>query len=113
MSKRRYKSEKFKQVNWGLVTERIQGERIVLSVDVAKEDFVASIMNDRQESVLIFNWRHPVQTAEVLEQIRHLWRICELEVALEPSGTYGDVLVWQLHQLEIPVYRRFNQRFLI
>ena len=105
MSKRRYKSEKFKQVNWGLVTERIQGERIVLSVDVAKEDFVASIMNDRQESVLIFNWRHPMQTAEVLEQIRHLWRICELEVALEPSGTYGDVLVWQLHQLEIPVYR--------
>jgi len=105
MSKRRYKSEKFKTVNWDSVTNRVEGGRIVLAVDVAKEDFVATLMDGQQEAVLTFSWRHPGQTAELLERIRELGQICQLEAVLEPSGTYGDVLVWQLHQAGIPVYR--------
>ena len=37
MSKRRYKSEEFKNVDWERVEGRIEGERVVLAVDVAKE----------------------------------------------------------------------------
>ncbi|HHB12410.1 MAG TPA: IS110 family transposase [Chromatiales bacterium] len=105
MAKRRYKSEKFKQVDWDAVRERIAGRRIALAVDVAKEDFVASLMDVGQAALLTFSWRHPMETGEVLERIRRLERICQLEVVLEPSGTYGDVLVWQLQQAGIALYR--------
>lgn len=105
MSKRRYKSEKFKTVNWDSVTNRIEGGRIVLAVDVAKEDFVATLMDEGQAALLTFSWCHPRQTAELLERVRELGQVCELEAVLEPSGTYGDVLIWQLRQAGIPVYR--------
>lgn len=105
MSKRKYRSEKFKRVNWDLVAERMEGGRIVLAVDVAKEDFVATFMDTRQEALLTFRWRHPMETTELLDQLRRLARSCQLEVVLEPSGTYGDVLVWQLQQAGIAVYR--------
>jgi len=105
MSKRRYTSKKFKQVDWKTVTDRLVGSRVILAVDVAKEDFYAAIMNERHEALVIFSWRHPEQTAEVVDQLRQLRQAHRLEAVLEPSGTYGDVLVWQLRQAQIPVYR--------
>ena len=92
-------------MDWNAVGSRIEGERIVLAVDVAKEDFVATLMDEQQEALLTFKWLHPEQTAEVIERIRRVGQDCRLEVVLEPSGTYGDVLVWQLRQADIAVYR--------
>jgi len=110
MSKRRYKSEEFKKVDWDRVGSRIEGKRIVLAVDVAKEDFVATLMDEQQQALLTFKWLHPEQTAAVIARIRQLGQGCRLEVALEPSGTYGDVLVWQLRQAGIAVYRLSPKR---
>lgn len=56
MSKRRYKSIEFKQVDWSLLAERIEGERVVLAVDVAKEDFVATVMETEQAALLTFKF---------------------------------------------------------
>jgi len=105
MSKRRYKSEEFKKVDWEPLSNRSEGKRTVLAVDVAKEDFVATLMDDQQEALLTFKWRHPEQTAEVVERMRQLGQGCKLEAVLEPTGTYGDVLVWQLRRADIAVYR--------
>jgi len=55
MSKRRYKSEEFKNVDWNRVESRIEGERVVLAVDVAKEDFVATLLDREQQALLTFN----------------------------------------------------------
>ncbi len=105
MSKRRYKSVEFKQVDWNLLHDRIEGERVVLAVDVAKEDFVATLMEAEQAALVTFKWRHPEHTAEIVERMVWLGQDKRLEAVMEPSGTYGDPLVWQLHQVGIAVYR--------
>ena len=45
MSKRRYQSKEFKSVDWSEVDQRIESERVVVAVDVAKEDFVATVLD--------------------------------------------------------------------
>jgi transposase len=105
MSKRRYKSEEFKSVDWSRVQGRIEGERVVLGVDVAKEDFVATLLDGEQTALLTFKWRDPQDTAEVLERMLRLGQGRRLEAVLEPSGTYGDALLWQLRQAGIAPYR--------
>ena len=105
MSKRRYKSIEFKKVDWNGVHDRIEGERVVLAVDVAKEDFVATLMDTEQTVLVTFKWRHPEQTAEVVERATELGQDKRLEAVMEPSGTYGDALAWQLRQSDIALYR--------
>jgi transposase len=105
MSKRRYKSVEFKKVDWYQVGSRIEGERVVVGVDVAKEDFVATVLDTEHRAVLTFKWSHPQETAEVIERLHWLGQGRRLEAVLEPSGTYGDVLVWQLRQAGIALYR--------
>jgi transposase len=105
MSKRRYQSKEFKSVDWSEVDRRIEGERVVLAVDVAKEDFVATVLESEQEALLTFKWRHPQETAEVVACVLGLGRGRCLEAVLEPSGTYGDALIWQLRQAGIALYR--------
>jgi len=105
MSKRRYKSVEFKQVDWNLLQDRIEGERLVLAVDVAKEDFVATLMQTEQAALVTFKWRHPEFTAEVVERMVWLGQDKRLEAVMEPSGTYGDALAWQLRQGGVALYR--------
>ncbi len=105
MSKRRYKCVKFKQVKWSEVRGQLGGERVVVAVDVAKEDFVATVLTAAQEAVVTLGWRHPQETRKVIEQLVELGEGRRLEAVLEPSGTYGDALVWQLRQAGIGVYR--------
>jgi len=105
MTKRRYKSEEFKNVDWNRVEDRIEGERVVLAVDVAKEDFVATLMGAEQEALVTFKWRHPQETTEVLQSLLRLGVERRVEAVLEPSGTYGDALIWQLREAGIALYR--------
>lgn len=105
MSKRRYGSVEFKAVDWQRVERRLGEERVVVAVDVAKEDFVATVFAADQAALVTFKWTHPEQSGEVLGRLRLLARERIVEVALEPSGTYGDALVWQLRAAGIAVYR--------
>jgi transposase len=105
MTKRRYRSVEFKTVDWNKVRDRIEGERVVLAVDIAKEDFVATLMGADETALVTFKWRHPQDTAEVVERMASLGQALRLEAVMEPSGTYGDALVWQLRQAGIALYR--------
>ena len=68
MSKRRYRSLEFKQVDWSMWAERLSGQRVVLAIDVAKEDFVASILSVEGAVLVRFKWVHPDQTWELIEK---------------------------------------------
>jgi hypothetical protein len=48
MAKRRYRSAKINKIETSRLLEAIVGDRIVVGVDVAKEDLFASIMDERQ-----------------------------------------------------------------
>ncbi len=105
MGKRRYSCVEFKHVAWREVRDRIVGERVVVAVDVAKEDFVATVLTGAQEVLVRLRWQHPQETLAVVERLVWLGQGRRLEAVLEPSGTYGDALVWQLRQAGIVVYR--------
>jgi transposase len=105
MSKRRYNSVEFKRVDWQQVQERITGPRVVFAVDVAKEKFVATLLDDEQQALVTFKWIHPCESAEVIERISALEQSRRVEAVMEPSGTYGDALGWLLREAGIPLYR--------
>jgi len=105
MNKRRYSRVEFKRVDWQRVQERTAGARVVFAVDVAKEDFVATVLDGEQTALVTFQWTHPEQTAEVVGRMRWFRQRQVVEVAMEPSGTYGDALAWQVRAAGIALYR--------
>jgi hypothetical protein len=51
MKKRVYRATKVKRLNLDKLKKEVDGEEIVLGVDVAKEDFMAIIMNQDRQGV--------------------------------------------------------------
>lgn len=72
--------------------KNVKERACILSVDVAKEDFVAVVM-DRERCVrAAIKWQHPRETPRLVEIVTgELAGTIEAAV-LESSGTYGDVL---------------------
>jgi hypothetical protein len=84
---------------------------VALAVDVAKVDMVAAIATDEDGVVLTVGWKAPMQSRELLELLEALRRAgARVEVAMEPSGTYGDVLRHHLHERGFAVFRVSGKR---
>lgn len=92
MKKKAYKAVDVKKVNIDALSKMVEGQDIVFSTDVAKTVFVASIMNSNKEVLLTVKWKHPTESQLLIELILKHLRWHSLEVAMEPSGTYGDSL---------------------
>lgn len=106
MSKRRYSATEFNRVNWAMMTEQVAGQRAVFAVDVAKEDFVGALLDAQRTPLVTVKWKHPQHTRALVEQLVALSGAAQpLDVAMEPSGTYGDALRWQLVSAGLAVYR--------
>jgi transposase len=104
MKKRRYRATNVKQANWEKIASLAAGQRMVLGVDVAKDDFFAALMTPDRSVIATIKWVHPQQTGEVGKQLLDL-DTQKLEVVMEPSGTYGDALRCYLTGLGFAVYR--------
>ncbi len=105
MKKRIYRATKVKELNLGKLQEQVDGNDIVLAVDVAKEDFFAVIVGNDQQVFATLKWKHPVETNFLLDIILKELSWSSLEVVMEPSGTYGDSLRSQFLNAGIAVYR--------
>lgn len=105
MKKKAYKAVDVKKVNVDALSKKVEGQRIVLSTDVAKTDFFASIMTSNKEVLLTLKWKHPSESLLLIELILKNLRWHSLEVVMEPSGTYGDSLRAQFLGHGIEVYR--------
>lgn len=103
MKKRVYRAERIKQVNFEKLAELVAKQRIVFGVDVAKVDFFGVFMDEERDVLKTIKWKSPI---EVLDLLRLLKRLpsSKLEVAMEPSGTYGDTLRDHLEHAGLPVY---------
>jgi len=66
-------------------------ERLVVGVDVAKRAPMASLMDERYRVHETVSWAQPFETACFVEFLESL-PVAQVEVAMEPSGTYGDAL---------------------
>ncbi len=105
MKKRVYKATKVKKINLEKLKKQVDGERIIFSVDVAKEDFMATILRQDREVLVTISWKHPFESQLILDLMLKELRWDSLEVAMEPSGTYGDSLRTQFQAQGIAVYR--------
>ena len=105
MNKRRYRTTDVKKVNWARLTECADNGRVVFGVDVAKEDFVGALMT-RDLSVLeTIRWQHPEETPALLDALLKHLEPGALEMAMEPSGSYGDSLCVAFVRAGISVFR--------
>lgn len=103
MNKHRYQAKELQRVDWAQLSERIAGQRLVFSVDVAKEDFYGAFMVSALETLVTIKWQHPGETPALGDFLSAL-PASRIEVALEPSGTYGDSLRGVLRGLGCEIY---------
>jgi transposase len=103
MRKRIYRVVSVKSVNREKLAEFVKGHRVVFGVDVAKEDFVGAFMNEGREVVQTIKWTSPGEVADIVALLKDL-PSSTLEVAMEPSGTYGDTLRAFLQKEGFSVY---------
>jgi transposase len=86
------------------------GSRVVVGVDVAKRKFLAALSDAQGEARQIVRFEHPSQTGafvQLLDGLRQAGRT--VEVAMEPTGTYGDPLRYLLGGCGIEVFRVNNK----
>ena len=105
MKKRIYRAIDVKALNLDELRKVVKNQNIVLGVDVAKEDFVAALMNEKREVLSTIKWKHPMETGMLLDVMLHKLPWSSLDVAMEPSGTYGDALRALFLGNGIKVYR--------
>ena len=73
MGKHRYRTTEVNNVNWQLIEECADKERVVFGIDVAKEKFVGALMNGDRAVIQTLKWRHPEQTRGLVEDLlKHL-----------------------------------------
>jgi transposase len=85
--------------------------RLILAVDVAKEDMVAALTTDQAEVVATLAWKRLDEMLVLLEKLKQLRDLgYTVEAVMESTGTYGDVLRHQLESRGIVVYQVSSQR---
>lgn len=104
MSKMKYRTRNVNKLDWPMIEEQVRNKEVIFSIDVAKTDFVGLLRTQEQEVIQLLNWKHPQDTRGLINKLRHL-PVARLDAVLEPTGTYGDVLRWQLSKRGIAIYR--------
>lgn len=86
------------------------GSRLVVGVDVAKKNFVSALCNEAGETQLRVRFEAPAQTRQFVSFLAEVQRSGRVvEVAMEPTGTYGDILRYRLDAENIAVFRVNNK----
>jgi transposase len=79
----------------------------IVALDVAKQKFVFAIATLAGEVLKLVRFEHPTQTRKFLDVVAALRQHVEpgkLRVAMEPTGTYGDAIRYQLQSENVPVW---------
>ena len=77
----------------------------IVALDVAKERFFAALSDARGNVVRILRFEHPRQTMAMLRLLLELRKKgLDVQVVLEPTGTYGDAVKYQCHRQGLAVY---------
>jgi len=99
----RDKSYKLNQIDWAKQTELLAGIKIILAIDVAKEQQYALLADaDHQHSVLI-QWHLLDETTQLIQYLKNL--NAKVEVIMESTSTYGDALRFQCQQAGFDVFQ--------
>jgi transposase len=104
MKKRTYRGVEVKKVNRARLVEALAGGDLVVGVDVGKEVCFGSLVGATQEVLVTVKWKRPWEDRQFVAFLGGLG--CRsIEVAMEPSGSYGDPLRSLLWEAGIRVFR--------
>jgi len=111
MKKRIYRKMPVNQFQPSSISRDEVGARLVVAVDVVKVDMVAAIADGDGRVLNTIAWKAPAENAAVLDVLR-VFRAAGflVEVVMEPSGTYGDVLQHQLAKEGFPIFMVSGKR---
>jgi len=109
MKKRSYRAVKVNKVNEDKLAEKVKGKHVVLGTDMAKEECFGRLLTKEKEVLITIKWKQIEGTRSLVGLLNRL-PADRLEVAMEPTGTYGDALLWQLKQAGIPVFKVSGKR---
>lgn len=104
MGKFTYRATEFKRVDWEKLIGQGQGD-LVVSIDVAKRDFFATLMRRDRTVLGTVKWVHPQESGAVVEALMSRLGGQAVEVAMEPTGTYGDAVRQLWRQAGAAIYR--------
>lgn len=102
MRKRIYRAVAFQEIDLEQLEQRLP-DRVVVGIDIAKRLMYATVMGASEEVVAVVKWDHLSQSQHVVSWLRGL--VQANEVAMEPSGTYGDALRACLESAGVAVFR--------
>lgn len=105
MSKRKYRATKIQDVDLTKLSAELGDGRVIVAIDVAKEDFYAAIVSEKGKTHEIVKWEHPVQSRAFLALVDDLGGSKRVEVVMEPSGVYGDAIRAAVDQAGVSVFR--------
>lgn len=91
MKKRSYRATDINKVNIDKLNKKAENQKIAIGLDVAKENQFACFMNQEREALITIKWKHPFETCDFLALIKQM-HSSSIEIAMEPSGSYGDPL---------------------
>ena len=104
MKKNNYRATNVKGLNLEKLSNDVFGKEIVFGIDVAKVKQFGCIMDENREVIKTIKWDHPDQSIEVKDLLKKL-PMCSIEVAMEPSGSYGDTIKQLFTDDQVEVYR--------
>lgn len=108
MSKRKYRAVDVKEASTEGLLSRLASDRLIVGIDVAKHKMFACVMDEAQKVHTTIRWQHPEETRLFLghlESLRQMGPGVRVEVAMEPSGVYGDALRFEIERHGFDVYR--------
>jgi transposase len=89
----------------GLLRDLAPSSELVVAIDVAKNKMMAAIANAQGQILQMVKWQQPQQTSAFVAMVVALQTSGrKVEAVMEPTGTYGDPLRYQLQQRQIPVF---------
>ena len=78
---------------------------MTFSLDVAKNAFVGLLTNQDQTITKLVKWTHPQDSHAFIGHLHKDLGMARLDVAMEPTGTYGGAMRWQFVKRGITVYQ--------
>lgn len=106
-----YRAVDVHQLSLETILEEFEpGARVAVGVDVAKRKFLAALCDAQGDVRSVVRFEHPTQTVafvDLLDGLQEAGRT--VEIAMEPTGTYGDPLRYQVGQRSLPVFRVNNK----
>ncbi len=104
--KRSYRAIDVKRFDQEKLAKEVAGKYIVFAVDIAKKkDYGVFMTGGRRQKLATIKWEKLDESLAVLDLLKKLPAGQLVEVAMEPTGTYGDAFRVLAQDAGIPVYQ--------